>query len=46
MLPDILNDTFDEIFGQRCHLNYDKHYHYATRRARRAVGDLFEDENA
>lgn len=31
---------------QRCHLNYDKHHHAetmrATRRARLAVGDLFE----
>lgn len=28
---------------QRCHLRYDRHHHAETRRARRAVGDLFED---
>lgn len=27
---------------QRCHLHYDRHHHYATRRRNRACGDLLE----
>ena len=27
---------------QRCHLTYDKHQHYATRRKGRVIGDLFD----
>lgn len=28
---------------QRCHLNYDKHHHYETRRKGKAIGDLFDE---
>lgn len=45
--PENCADDNLKAMCQRCHLNYDKHHHaqtaYATRRASRAVGDIFKE---
>lgn len=40
--PEHCDDDNLKAMCQRCHLNYDRHHHYATRRRGRAIGDLFE----
>lgn len=41
-MPERCDDGNLLAMCQRCHLAYDAPHHYATRRAGRAVGDLFE----
>jgi len=44
--PENCDDDNLRAMCQRCHLNYDRDHHTATRRARRAARDLFDTTNA